>query len=150
MFFKRKPKAVFNAEESAAITKAIEQAEQKTSGEIRLFVEQKCHFVEATDRAIEVFHQLQMQKTKDRNGVLVYLAVKDKQIAILGDEGIHTKVGDVFWNKMVQKAVSHFNTSNYVKGVTEIILTIGETLQTYFPYDGSKDQNELPNDVTYG
>lgn len=150
MLFKRKPKAILNAEESAVITKAIEQAEQKTSGEIRVFIEQYCRFVNATDRAIEIFDQLQMQKTKERNGVVVYLATKDKQIAIWGDEGIHTKVGNSFWNEMVQKAILNFNASNYIQGLTDIIGKIGEALEKHFSYEKSKDQNELSNNIAYG
>lgn len=150
MLFKRKPKAILNSRESAVIVKAIELAEQKTSGEIRVFIEQYCRFVNATDRAIEILGQLEMQKTKERNGVLIYLATKDKQIAIWGDEGIHAKVGDDFWNEMIQKAISQFNTSDYIKGLTDIIAQIGEVLKTHFPFERSKDQNELSNDIAYG
>lgn len=150
MFFKRKAKAIFNSRETSLIIKTIKEAEQKTSGEIRLFIEHRCRFVNATDRAIEIFNQLQMQKTTERNAVLIYVATKDKQIAIWGDEGIHTKVEDVFWNKLVYNAITNFNTNNLVQGITDIITQIGKALQTYFPYKGNKDQNELSNDIAYG
>ena len=150
MFFKQKPKAFFNAEQSKAITQAIEQAEQKTSGEIRIYIEQRCRFVNAMDRAIELFNTLNIYKTKHRNGVLVYLATQDKQLAVCGDEGIHTRVGDAFWNNAVQKMIQNFSKNNYTEGLINTILQIGETLQQQFPYDKSNDQNELSNDIVYG
>jgi len=80
------------------IVAAIGQAERQTSGEIRVFVESRCRFVNPLDRAAEVFTGLKMDQTAQRNAVLVYVALKDRQLALYGDKGIHEKVGDAFWN----------------------------------------------------
>src|SRR5476651_1937450 len=94
--FKRKPVTYFSEEEKQLVTKAIQNAEHRTSGEVRVFVESHCRFIDPVRRAHEIFHQLKMYGTEQRNGVLVYVAMKDKQLAVYGDEGIHTKVGDAF------------------------------------------------------
>ena len=86
-FFKRKD--FFTAEEQQLIIEAIQNAERMTSGEVRVFVESKCSYMDAIDRAAELFFQLEMQKTDDRNAVLLYVAMKDRQLAVFGDEGIH-------------------------------------------------------------
>ena len=150
MLFKRKPKAFLNIEQSKAVIQAIERAEQKTSGEIRVYIEQHCRFVNAVDRAVELFNTLGMHKTKQRNGVLIYLATTDKQLAVCGDEGIHARVGNTFWSSAVQKMIQNFSKSNYTESLVNIELQIGETLQQQFPYDKNIDQNELSNDIVYG
>ena len=101
-------------------------------------------------RAAEVFHVLKMTETTARNGVLVYVAMKDRQLAVYGDEGIHAKVGNAFWNMQVQKMLEHFNKNNYARGIAQIILELGEALFTHFPYDGKTDKNELPDEIVFG
>ena len=96
--FKRKQK-FFDQEEQALIAKAIREAERCTSGEIRVYVESRCSYMDALDRAVELFGQMGMQSTKERNAVLVYVAVKDHQLAVFGDEGIHQKVGSEYWQQ---------------------------------------------------
>src|SRR5262245_58206042 len=98
MFSFTKKNKFFTAEENRHIVEAIQQTEKSTSGEIRVFVESKCSYMDALDRAKEIFSKIEMQKTTDRNAVLIYVAVKDRQLAIFGDEGIHAKVGDEYWN----------------------------------------------------
>ncbi|MBS1627698.1 MAG: TPM domain-containing protein [Bacteroidetes bacterium] len=149
-FFRKKAVQYFSEEEKQIITSAIKAAERSTSGEVRVYIESKCRFVNALDRAVEVFNKLEMYKTSQQNGVLVYVAVKDRQLAIYGDKGIHEKVGDVFWNTSVNKMLSHFNTENYVDGIANVVKDIGEALQSYFPYDIKTDINELPDDVVFG
>src|ERR1044071_416353 len=100
---KRKP--LFTPEENRQITEAIRQAEQQTSGEVRVFAESRCRYVDALDRAVEIFHGLKMNETADRNAVLIYVAIKDRQLAIFGDEGIHNKLGDEYWNRQVSKKI---------------------------------------------
>jgi uncharacterized membrane protein len=92
-----KKKEFFNEEDRQLIVAAIQNAERMTSGEVRVFVESKCSYIDAIDRAVELFFKLQMQETKDRNAVLVYVAMKDRQLAVFGDEGIHKKVGNEYW-----------------------------------------------------
>ena len=148
--FRRKPAALFSAEEKEAIAAAISQAEQKTSGEIRVFIENKCRFVDATDRAAELFWQLQMQNTNARNGVLLYLAIEDRQLAIWGDQGIHDKLGSDYWTKQVSLISSAFNQNNYTLGLCQCIHQIGKALEMHFPYQGDADKNELDNEVVFG
>lgn len=145
---KRKP--FFTEEQNRLIVNAIKQAEQKTSGEVRVFVEPHCKYVDAIDRAIEVFQQLQMNQTKERNAALVYVAFKDHQLAVFGDEGIHQKVGDNYWIDEVDKMISNFNRDNIAEGISQCVLDIGEALQTHFPYDKDTDKNELPDDIVFG
>lgn len=97
--FSFKQKELFSDAEKERVILAIRQAERLTSGEIRLFVESRCEYVDPMDRAREVFLSLNMEKTKQRNGVLLYIALRDHQFAILGDQGIHEKVGTEFWQK---------------------------------------------------
>jgi uncharacterized membrane protein len=148
--FKKKPVTYFSEQEKQSIVQAIQKAEHRTSGEVRLFVESHCRFVDPVMRAKEVFVALKMTETSARNAVLVYVAMKDRQLAIYGDEGIHAKVGDVFWNAQVQKMLQHFNKSNYAEGIAEIIRETGEALMTHFPYDEKSDKNELPDDIVFG
>lgn len=148
--FKRKQVDYFSAEEKVLITEAIRKAEQRTSGEVRLYIEDRCRLVDPVMRAAEVFLVLKMTETEERNGVLVYVAMKDKQLAIFGDEGIHNKVGQIFWNAEVKKMLAQFNRHSYAEGIIQIIYEIGEALTTHFPYDGTKDKNELPDDIVFG
>lgn len=148
--FRKKPTALFSTEEKETIAAAISQAEQKTSGEIRVFIENKCRFVDATDRAAELFWQLQMQNTNARNGVLLYLAIEDRQLAIWGDQGIHDKLGSDYWTKQVSLISSAFNQNNYTLGLCQCIHEIGKALETHFPYQGDTDKNELDNEVLFG
>ena len=100
-FFKRKD--FFSEEEKLQIIEAVRNAEKRTSGEVRVFVESRCSYMDAIDRAIEIFSELKMTQTADRNAVLVYVAMKDHQLAIFGDEGIHSKLGNEYWSAEVKK-----------------------------------------------
>jgi len=147
-FFSRKP--LFSEAEQQQIVAAIQAAEKRTSGEIRVFVESRCRFVDPLDRAAEVFASLRMQQTEARNGVLVYVALKDRQLALFGDKGIHEKVGEPFWNEQVKDILSHFNKANYAEGIATVVTGIGEALYRHFPYDRDTDKNELPDDIVFG
>ena len=143
-------KDFFTTEEKQQITDAIRSAEKMTSGEVRVFVESKCSYMDAIDRAAELFFQLQMQKTEARNAVLVYVAMKDRQLAVFGDEGIHQKVGDEYWNTEIKKMITNFNKANYAAGISEVVHDIGEALTKHFPYNNDTDKNELPDDIVFG
>ncbi|HZE83295.1 MAG TPA: TPM domain-containing protein [Puia sp.] len=147
-FFSRKE--FFTEAEKTLIVRAIQTAEQQTSGEIRLFVESRCRYVDPLDRAAEVFANLKMEQTDARNAVLVYVALKDRQLALLGDKGIHEKVGDAFWNEKVRLILSHFNKADYAGGLSRIMEEVGEALRMHFPYDKNTDKNELPDDIVFG
>ena len=146
----RKKKDFFTTEEKQLITEAIQQAEKMTSGEVRVFVEGRCSYMDAIDRAAELFFNLQMQKTEERNAVLIYIAMTDHQLAVFGDEGIHKKVGNEYWNIEVKKMISNFNRENYAKGISEVVEDIGEALTKHFPYNNNTDKNELPDDIVFG
>lgn len=149
-FFKSKTVSFFSAKEQEMIQSAIAEAEKRTSGEVRVYVESHCEYVNALDRAAELFHHLKMNQTVEKNGVLVYIAMKDRQLAIYGDEAIHGKVGQDFWNAEVKKMLSSFNKSNYAEGIAEIVREIGEVLSVYFPYNEAIDKNELPDEIVFG
>jgi uncharacterized membrane protein len=146
--FKRKKK-FFTDEEQRLVVSAIQNAERCTSGEVRVFIESRCSYVDALDRAIEIFGQMGMQATQERNGVLVYVAIKDHQLAVFGDEGIHQKVGSEYWNHEVKKMLSEFDGKNYAKGIAGCVEDIGNALQKFFPYT-DKDKNELSDDIQFG
>jgi len=148
--FFRKKKDFFTAEEQERIVDAIRKSEKMTSGEVRVFIESRCSYVDAIDRAAELFFRLGMERTDDRNGVLVYIAMKDRQLAVFGDENIHKKVGNEYWNNEVQKMIQQFNKDNYAEGIRQIVLDIGEALTMYFPYDNDTDKNELPDEIVFG
>lgn len=148
--FKRKPVEFFSEQEKQLIVQAVQKAEQRTSGEVRIYVESHCRFVDPVMRAKEIFQDLKMYETEARNGVLVYVAMKDRQLAVYGDEGIHAKVGNAFWNAEVAKMLQEFNKTNYASGIADMILDIGEALATNFPYDAKGDSNELPDDIVFG
>ncbi len=147
-FFSRKD--FFSEEEKKQIVAAIREAEHRTSGEIRVYVESHCRFVDALDRAAEVFTVLKMENTSAHNAVLVYIAVKDRQMAIFGDQGIHEKVGELFWQKEVLHILSQFQKDHYADAVAKTVLDIGDALKQHFPYDRQTDVNELPDDIVFG
>jgi uncharacterized membrane protein len=143
-------KEFFTAEEKQNIVEAIRSSEKRTSGEIRVFVESRCRYVDAIDRAAEIFFRLEMEKTDDRNAVLVYVAMKDRQLALFGDENIHKRAGNEYWNNTVNKILSSFNGENYAMGIRQCVTDIGEALHYYFPFDNDTDKNELPDDIVFG
>ena len=147
-FFKRNP--FFSTEEQEKIAAAIREAEKRTSGEIRIFIESRCRYVEPLDRAAELFFGLKMDKTKARNAVLIYIAIKDHQLAIFADEGIHQKTGQQFWQKEVRLMLDDFNRENYAAGLVKVVSEVGEALYEHFPYDNASDKNELPDDIVFG
>ena len=150
MFSIFKKKDFFTPEEKQRIAEAIRHAEKMTSGEVRVFIESRCSYMDAIDRAAELFFNLQMQKTNDRNAVLLYIAMKDHQLAVFGDEGIHKKVGNEYWSNEVKKMISNFNRKNYAEGISEVVKDIGEALTKHFPYNNESDKNELPDDIVFG
>lgn len=147
--FPFKKKELFTEDEKTRIVQAIRHAERLTSGEIRLFVESRCKYVDPMDRAKEAFLSLGMEKTRLRNGVLLYLAMRDHQFAILGDQGIHEKVGNDFWQQEALLLKKYFSGNRIVEGIEVCVKEIGESLYHYFPYE-SGDQNELPDDIVFG
>ena len=146
----QKKKDFFTEEERQQLVDAIQKAEQQTSGEVRIFVESRCKYVDALDRAKEIFFSLKMHETQLRNGTLIYVAVKDKQAAVFGDEGIHQKVGAQYWQDEVTKMLFQFRNQKLVDGICQGIYDLGEALKFYFPYHSGTDKNELPDEIVFG
>ena len=148
--FSFRNKSLFSAEENDRIVHAIRQTEQKTSGEIRIYIESRCRFVDPLDRAAEIFWNLKMDHTAYHNSVLLYVAVKDHQFAIYADKGIHERLGNEFWQIEVSKMSVHFRQNHYLEAILLVINDIGEALHQHFPYDPGADKNELPDDIVFG
>jgi len=149
-FFKRKAVDFFSPQDKEQIVDAIKKAEHKTSGEIRVYIESDCNHTNAIDRAIEIFEDLEIYNTKQRNGVLVYVAIKARKLAIYGDQGIYESVGKEFWDAQVEKMIHVFNKNDYAEGIATIVKEIGDALRKHFPYDAQTDVNELPDDIVFG
>jgi uncharacterized membrane protein len=139
--------AVFTEEEQQRIRTAIENSEKHTSGQIRVCIEKTCS-EEVLDRAAKYFHQLDMHKTKLRNGVLIYVATVDRKFAIIGDAGINKVVPANFWDDTKEKMLEHFKYGNLVDGIVTGLEISGEHLQKFFPYQAGSN-NELSDDVAF-
>jgi uncharacterized membrane protein len=132
--------------EEQEIVLAIVEAEKNTSGEIRVHIEEHTE-KSPLERAQEVFFELKMDETQDRNGVLFYVCVSDKKFAIIGDKGINEAVESDFWDCTKDTVIANFKEGNFKKGLVEGILRAGERLKKYFPYQ-SDDTNELSNEIS--
>ena len=145
------------AEDEEAIIGAIRIAEKNTSGEIRIHLEshsnpegtKKDERKDAIERAEEVFNMLHMQNTKESNGVLIYVAVEDRTLVIMGDKGINDIVGQDFWETTKDIIIEHFKNGEMKVGLVKGILKAGEQLKKHFPYQ-SDDINELPDEISVG
>ena len=142
------PKDFFGKENEQAIQKAIEGAEHQTSGEIRVHLESVCN-ADVLDRAAWLFKKLKMNKTKERNGVLIYLSINDRKFAIIGDSGINKVVPPGFWNEIKELMITHFSKGEFAEGVITGIEKTGEKLKQFFPYQ-TDDVNELSDEISYG
>jgi uncharacterized membrane protein len=144
-----KKKDFFTPEQQQRMVQAIQNAEKNTSGEVRVFVESKCRYMDPVDRAKEIFFNLKMANTKDRNAVLLYLALDDHQLALFADEGIYQRCGAPYWDDEVKKIIAAFTKEDYTGGICLVVEDIGEALKLQFPYD-TGDKNELPDEIIFG
>ena len=135
-------------EEESQIKAAISEAEKNTSGEIRLFIEDVCN-ENVLDRAAFIFQQLDMHKTKDRNGILIYLAMESRHFAIIGDQGINSRVKKDFWHDIKLEMQHHFTAGDFLTGLKNGLEMTGHALKEFFPYQ-KDDKNELPDDIVFG
>jgi uncharacterized membrane protein len=141
-----KIESFISKQDEEAIVAAIKEAEKNTSGEIRVHIEahtDEDHF----EHALKVFQELEMHKTEQRNGVLIYIAVNDHQFVILGDEGINNLVSDDFWDNTKDVMQDHFRKGDFKTGLVEGILKAGNELKTHFPYQ-QDDEDELSNEIS--
>jgi uncharacterized membrane protein len=127
----------------------IEKAEKTTSGEIRLHLEAVCSNEIPENRAQEVFMDLGMTQTKQRNAILIYLAFESKKFVLWGDQGIHERVGQDFWDKQAQFLSEQLKDGNFVSGMQKVIEYLGVALGEFFPWDDS-DKDELDNSISTG
>lgn len=144
MLFKKR---LLSQSEEETLKNAIKQAEEKTSGEIRVHVTETCKG-EPVEECKRLFFKLRMDETKQRNGILFYLALKSRTFAVWGDEGIHEKVKDEFWQSITEVAIQEFKHKRLVSGLEKAVTLCGEKLKLYFPIEAN-DTNELSNDISY-
>jgi len=135
------------AEQKEDIRRAVLNAEMETSGEIRIHIENVCHG-DVMDRAAQVFHALGMDKTRLRNGVLIYLALKNRKFAIIGDAGLNALVPEDFWDGIKQIMLNHFRDGNFAEGLCEAIIIAGQHMGAHFPRKRG-DINELSDEISY-
>ena len=131
------------------IKDAIQRAEHRTSGEIRVSVA-PFFWGNVRKAAEKVFERLGMRQTKDRNGVLFFVVPSRRKFVVLGDSGIHERVGQEFWHRVVDVVADKFRGGDFTAGLIRGIEEVGEQLSTHFPYDAAADVDELPDDVDFG
>jgi uncharacterized membrane protein len=141
-------KNFFTPGQQAMITQAISEAERRTSGEIRVHIENNLRG-DVLDRAAFLFRHLGMAGTEQRNGVLIYLAVKSRQFAIIGDKGIHKVVPEDFWESLKHKMLKDFAENRFTEGLVAAIKETGEELKKNFPHL-ENDKNELSDEISFG
>lgn len=137
---------MLNKEELKEIERLISQAEKKTTGEIRVHIDNTCE-IDAYQRGVEIFHELKMHETKERNGILIYLDFSHRKLALIGDIGIHEKVGNEFWESTKTELISKFKNNDFFDGVCKCVEILSDKLTAFFP-SSEKDSNELSNEVT--
>ncbi|MGC1391601.1 MAG: TPM domain-containing protein [Bacteroidales bacterium] len=137
----------FTKEQQAQILESVKEAELETSGEIRVHIETSLKG-DVLDRAAWLFRKLGMHKTAERNGVLFYLAVKDRKFAILGDAGINAKVHAGFWDDISEILTKNFKEGKFTEGLSEGIVLAGKHLKIHFPHQ-KDDVNELPDEISF-
>lgn len=140
------PKKFFTKEEDSQIIRAIQKAEKATSGELRVHLTKQIK-KDPIKEAIRIFKLLGMHKTKQRNGCLILIGLKNKKVVVIGDKGINDIVGENFWDDVIRAIIAGFKKDSYAEGLEQGILMIGEKLKQYFPY-ATDDVNELPDEIS--
>ncbi len=138
----------FSHEEASAIRQAVAEAEKHTTGEIRVYVENFCK-EDVLDRAAWLFREMGIHRTKERTGVLIYIAVQSHKLAIIGDAGINRMVTPEFWESARDKMVLHMRRGDLCGGILAGVEEAGRLLHEKFP-GGEDNRNELPDEVVCG
>jgi len=138
----------FTSEQRDDIKQAIMNAELDTSGEIRVHIDTKCKG-DVMEKALKVFKKLKIHETELRNGVLFYLAVKNRKFAIVGDEGINMVVPEDFWEGLKAEMLDAFREEKFTDGLVDGITKTGTHLKKHFPYQ-TDDVNELSDEISFG
>jgi uncharacterized membrane protein len=131
------------------IVAAIREAEGKSSGEIRVYVQRGELEGDAFDHARKKFAKLGMQATRERNGILIFVAPRAQKFAVIGDEGVHRKCGNEFWQQLVERMRAHFQNESFTDALMEAIEEAGKLLANHFPKT-SAPRNELPDEIVEG
>lgn len=131
----------------ASLVEAIQTAENASTGEIRIHIDSNTES-ENAKAALEVFKRLSMHKTAERNGVLFHVNFEAHYLTIIGDEGIHQKVHQNFWDQLHDKTTAEFAKGNYFEGLRNAVLETGEELKKHFPFLG-ENYNELSDEITF-
>jgi len=146
-----KKKSILDQESQQRIVACIKEAEGKTTGEVRVFVEHKCSYMDAMDRAVEVFANLGMFKTERRNATIIYVATEDRQFALFGDQAIFEKAGGpIFWESAAARLRDCLKKDEITEGLCACVTELGNALAIHFPYDPSITKNELPDEIVFG
>lgn len=127
------------------IVQAIREAELKTSGEIRIYIQRGKFDLDPLIAAQEKFYQLGMHKTDERNAVLIFVAPRAHKFAVIGDKAIHEKCDEAFWQRLVERMREHFRNEKFTDALVEAIAEAGQALASHFPRRSTS--TELPNDV---
>ena len=128
------------------IIQAIHEAESKTSGEIRVLIERGKLKSDPLEAAQNKFHRLSMHKTRERNAVLIFVVPRVHKFAVIGDNAIHEKCGDEFWQRIVERMRTHFQNEKFSDALIEAVEEVGSILARHFPQT-VRDTNELPDDI---
>jgi uncharacterized membrane protein len=131
-----------------AIAGAVTETERTTSGEIRVHLDAACPG-DPLARAISVFERLRMHRTARRNGVLVYVAIEDRKLAVIGDTGVHARVPPDYWDGLARALATHFREGRPREGLLAVVGEVGRTLARHFPRDPG-DRDELEDRVSLG
>lgn len=142
-------KTLLSDSEKQLLVAAIKAAEEKTVGEIKVHIDNYCAG-DVLIKAQSLFDKLKMYETKERTGVLIYIACKDKKMAILGDQGIHKIVRDQYWNNLVQQCIQYFKEEQYFLGLQHALQEVSVVLHEHFPSTSTSNHNEISNDISFG
>ena len=142
-----KPQTFVDQLRHEQIVAAIGEAEKTTSGELRVFISRK-PIDDALAEAQAHFVEMGMDKTRDRNGVLIFVAPKSHTFAVVGDSAVHAKCGEEFWNELTKEMSDYFRQSHFTIGIIHGVRKAGDLLAKHFPYRPD-DENELPDEVEH-
>lgn len=143
-----KHKLLMESLDQARVVRAIEEAERKSSGEIRVHIQPSSHGREVRNVAEKTFERLGMTKTGLRNGVLLFILSRDQKFAILGDKGVNEKVGEGYWEHIAAELGNRFRAGEFTEGIVNAVEDVGQLLAEHFPHSHRTDVNELTNELS--
>ena len=140
---------LLRAIDASRVKDAISKAERRTSGEVVVSVA-PLFWGSVEDAAKKAFVRLGVNQTQEHNGVLIFVVPARRKFSVLGDSGIHEKVGQEFWESVAARLSAHFRNGEFTEGLVRAVDVIGEKLEIHFPYDASTDVNQLSDDIDFG